>query len=224
MGVLEFLDLMRMSARSTAISIVISVLELLFFNKNRTLRAVDYELKRHYQFSSQFKVSRQEAKNLPVPERELTYGESPWLTIERICQVLEVTKDDVFYDLGCGTGKVAFFVNATYDIQTVGVEIIPTFIRNAKEIVRELRLKKLEFHEANIFDIDWSPATIIYIAGTCFDDETIDRITRKLEQTHIGTRIVTVSYPLRASYLEQILQQTLLYSWGAGTVYLHYRV
>ena len=218
------LETFQMAARQTAVGIIITLLELFFFNKNRTLRAVDYELKKRYLYSNQFKVSRGEARNLVVSGRELTYGETPWLTIERICHILEITEDDIFYDLGCGTGKVAFYVNSTYDIETVGIDIIPTFIRNAKEIVTDLGIKKLSFVEANIFDVDWSKATIIYIAGTCFDDETIDRITRKLERVTTGTRIVTVSYPLRSPYLEPVSQQTLLYSWGPGTIYVHYKV
>src|SRR3989338_7750449 len=81
--------------------------------------------------------------------------------IEFIVKELGVSRKDVFYDLGCGNGKVVFLVEKLTGAKTRGFELTWwTYIwaRLKKLIIGS----KAEFSNKNFFKADWSGATIIY--------------------------------------------------------------
>jgi hypothetical protein len=83
--------------------------------------------------------------------------------IERIVRELPITKQDVFYDLGSGDGRVCFLVSELSGAKSVGFELTWWTHLVAKVGTRfKNRTLKLEFRNQNFFKHNWSEATVIY--------------------------------------------------------------
>ena len=46
-------------------------------------------------------------------------------SLEQIFDNIAFTKQDVFYDLGSGDGRLPFYINKRYGIKSVGIELNP---------------------------------------------------------------------------------------------------
>ncbi|KAF0249504.1 MAG: hypothetical protein FD167_1098, partial [bacterium] len=113
------------------------------FIYDTTLLSGGYQLS--YFSDGPYSIVRKEGKRAPVLPQNLTYGETPCLTIRKILQELELKPSDHFVDLGCGRGLTVFFVNQYFHIPATGVDIIPTFIRRAKILAKNLGLTQVKF-------------------------------------------------------------------------------
>lgn len=112
-----------------------------------------------------------------------------------------------FFDLGSGTGKLVGQAILELPADTIesatGIELSPSrheCAMRAKEALLQCRAKhydhdrfmtydycndivnKLEFLQADLFEVDISSATHIYIASLCFPDTLLFRLERKLIQ------------------------------------------
>ena len=71
-------------------------------------------------------------------------------SVKRIFDTISLKKTDVFYDLGCGDGRLVFFVAKKYGIRAIGVERNPllNFVSNVQKkidspgSIQETRLLK----------------------------------------------------------------------------------
>jgi SAM-dependent methyltransferase len=84
-------------------------------------------------------------------------------SVKRIFDSISLKKSDIFYDLGCGDGRLVFFVAKKYGVRAVGVERNPllNFVSNIRKQV--LKIPHVEFLRKNLFDVNLSEATIIYL-------------------------------------------------------------
>jgi SAM-dependent methyltransferase len=77
--------------------------------------------------------------------RELGYGApgrvhdhiaSPWGVLARILPRRQVTRDDVFLEIGCGVGAVLVEAAARYDFRrAIGIDIVPQFTEAAEQTI-----------------------------------------------------------------------------------------
>ena len=121
----------------------------------------------------------------------LTYGEILYPSVNAIIDYLDITDQDVFYDLGSGVGKVPLhFFLKTPVRKACGVEA--SKIRNDHavniyhqvqskfpelfKVGRELKCLQKNFMEAGIED-----ATIVYTCSTCFSEELLTEIAELLD-------------------------------------------
>ena len=77
-----------------------------------------------------------------------------------------------------------------------------------------------------MFEADYKQATVIYLYGTCLDDEEIKRLVRRFEGLAPGTKVITVSYPL-SEYADTYMTHKEFparFPWGRAQVYLNYKV
>jgi len=79
-----------------------------------------------------------------------TYGEdlgqTSWVTTEEsyeIPRLLEITRDSVALELGCGSGQYALRVAEQVGCRITGVDVNPNGIRNANELARRNKLDSL---------------------------------------------------------------------------------
>ena len=61
--------------------------------------------------------------------------------VERMCHLLRLTQEDVFYDLGSGNGSVIFQVAFAVGCDVVGVEISADNVAHSRELWEKLRPK-----------------------------------------------------------------------------------
>ncbi|MGV3524931.1 MAG: methyltransferase domain-containing protein [Candidatus Sericytochromatia bacterium] len=195
--------------------------EALAFARERELKRVDKELFSHYFYPNQFWLALTEGLKIERPETlyRLTYGETTWFGIRAMLRDVNASSEDVFYDLGCGTGRNVFFARVMYGMRAVGLDLIGSFVRYGNQTVAATGLDKIEFIEQNIFTRDLSPATLVFITANCYDPETMGLLVKRLEDLQPGTRVISTHRPIPSPRMEQLGSRRLPFSWGVDWVY-----
>lgn len=76
---------------------------------------------------------------------------------------LEPGRDDVVFDLGSGSGKLALTVSASTLSQVVGVEFCADYVDEARSTAATLSLRNARFVACDARDVDLSPGSIFYL-------------------------------------------------------------
>lgn len=153
--------------------------------------------------------------------KNLTYGETPWINMIKLFKTINIDKDDIFYELGCGTGRICMLVNYFFGLKTVGIDYIKKFINIANKIVRKVKIKNIKFFSGDFFDYDLSLGTIFYVTPTCFDEETLKRLKKKLSSIPNRAKVISVSRDLTCNHLLLINKLKLPYYWSKDNVYIY---
>lgn len=154
----------------------------------------------------------------------LTYGETTWKTVINIAEELDIKKHDIFYDLGCGSGKLVFLINKKYGCKTNGIDLIENFIKISNIICNNLNLKGVKFFNQDFMKKDINDGTIFYITATCFDEEFLDKIMFKLKRIKKDAIVITITRPLECEHLELYKTKICDFSWAKDTVYFHKKI
>jgi len=145
------------------------------------------------------------------------YDEMPFSTVKKILDTIDTYKDDIFYDLGSGMGKLAiqtlFYTNCK---KIVGVEYFEELHNIAICVKKNIDINKnlrLHFMKENIMNIDISEATIIYFgvmnhekAKSDENDILSDSICKKINESK-NIRIVISLCKLDIKYKNLIEKQ-----------------
>jgi ribosomal protein L11 methylase PrmA len=75
----------------------------------------------------------------------------------------ELKKNQIFYDLGCGDGRMAIEAAKNFKVKAIGIDVNPILIKMARFKARLQHIKNVEFKTANILKTDFSRAQVIYI-------------------------------------------------------------
>lgn len=149
-----------------------------------------------------FKVTKCEREEVAQKGGAPTYGEIPFDSFKVILDELDITKKDVFYDLGSGVGKSVLQVLLTTPVKkSVGIEISPTRFSCAAAIKRVLIKNKkipkgkiVEFREQDILETDMDDATIVYMCSTCYSSVLMQGIVDMLQKLpRQNLRIITLA-------------------------------
>ena len=57
-------------------------------------------------------------------EYNTVYGELNLDEIDKLFEKIKIKNNDIFYDLGCGSGKINLYIFLKYNIKSIGIEII----------------------------------------------------------------------------------------------------
>lgn len=127
-----------------------------------------------------------------------TYGEMLPSSVTKIINFLKINNNDVFYDLGSGSGK---FVTQIY-LQTpaaksTGIEIVKFRHNIASKISNKIKFtfnkpQELVFINGDILTQNLNDATIIYMCSTCFSEDFLTNIVNKLSSNTNLRAIVTL--------------------------------
>jgi len=219
-GIKEDVWLLYINISNAFYNFFIYILEVFKFYQNKVFRKIDFELLKIYSVNDQFQVSISESRKIHLKRQNLTYGETSLLAIDKIMKFIKPKESDIFYDLGCGTGRICFFVNTFYKLNTNGIDLIPSFISNANKVIDKFKLENISIVKNNWLEMDLNDGDIFYIAGTCFSEEIINELLEKLRTLKVGSIIISVSNNFEADYLKLIKSMTLPFSWGQSTVYI----
>jgi hypothetical protein len=146
-----------------------------------------------------------------APGRVREHIPSPWGVLGRILRRGEVTREDVFIDMGCGMGPVLVEAAARYDFRRViGIDIVPEFTEVARETIARgrgrLRCQEIDVLTADVMDYDVpDDVTVVYMAdpfrGHVFDAAlanliaSVDRNPRRLR--------IIYNFPVEGGRLER---------------------
>ncbi len=195
--------------------------DLLRYRKQSNYLCAEGWLAIHYLFINPYRTCRRYFMRTGQPIQP--YGETPLRTLESISESLQISEHDHFFDLGCGRAKLLFWMSSRYPCRITGVELNPTFNRITRRIIDRLGCA-IELIESDIFTVDLSKATIIYLYGSAFEQSAIEKLTEILSRLSKETRIITISYPLN-DYCEEPRFETVdtftsTFLWGKTVAFL----
>ncbi len=116
--------------------------------------------------------------------------------IPLILDVLELGPDDVFYDLGCGDGRVAIYAAKHYGVKkSVCVEINENIATQALvNAVKEGVAERVHVINDDFMNVNISDATAIYIYLLSSVNEALK--PKFLSELRPGTRIASLDFPI----------------------------
>ncbi len=149
---------------------------------------------------SGFGIDTEESQRITEQGSSPVYGEITYDSVDTLLKELKLNKKDVFYDLGCGVGKMVIQVYLTSPAKKcAGVELSPTRYKYAQQVKEELKKagkvqkrRPLEFLNQDMCAVSLDDATVVYLASTCFSDELMQKITNKLSEGKPGLRVLTL--------------------------------
>ncbi len=161
-------------------------------------------------------------------EKEIySYGETPLTTLDWIARKCHLSAQDVVFELGCGRGRTCFWLNQFIGCAVVGIDYVPIFIEKAQKIKKRFHVQRVSFRLEDLFQADFTGATVIYLYGTCFSAGYIDLLIERFSHLPEGTKIITISYALTKfqpeAPFELIEQFPASFTWGTTDVYLQIR-
>jgi SAM-dependent methyltransferase len=180
------------------------------FAKKDLRLAMLYAMRSPYKVSKDFLVAR--------GKRDVhVYGETPLTTMAKIIKECGVKEGDRLYELGCGTGRTCLWLREFVGCEVVGVERIPTFVRNARKVLTDV-----EFRQEDFFAQDYGDADVVYLYGSCMDELEADRMSQALQGMRAGARVISVSFPLDG--FKVLKKFNARFIWGKAEVFLQVRI
>lgn len=171
-----------------------------------------------------YTIPRDEDKNIRRTSSSSLYGEITFGSLDKVIQYLKLNKDDVFFDLGSGVGKVVMQVAMTTPVKkVVGVELSNSRYKEARKAARLLQSqgyvepRKYSFKNEDILETNLKNATVIYSCSTAFPMKFMNKFTKKLGELKRPLRIVTTQELPENKYFELVDKLQLDMSWARKT-------
>jgi hypothetical protein len=168
--------------------------------------------------SDGYKVSKEEAEVTDgIAMRNLvgfggaTYGEVHYRSVPAVIKLLQIEKEDIFYDLGSGIGRCVIQIAAqTMCKKVIGIESAESRCKISEDALRRFNnLRQLhispvagstphnvqpqiEFWHQNILNCDLSDASKVFWNNVCFPLDVSEKILTKLMRLRPGTRLLCV--------------------------------
>ncbi len=124
----------------------------------------------------------------------------PWVpsreeVIEELLEIIRPTRDDVFYDIGCGDGRVVVSVAKRFGIRVKCVELREDLIKKAMERAKQQGVDSLiEFIQNDFFQVDLSDATIVYMyLLTSVNAKLRPKLEEELKE---GVIVISLDFPI----------------------------
>jgi len=187
------------------------------------LRAVEIEFIKNYIVKYSPIYIYRDTRDIVYAKGSFSYGEVSYPVAAEIVREINITENDVFYDLGCGRGKMMFYTRLSTGATCIGVDLLPTHINIAEKITNKLVISRLHFFLEDIVNVDLRTGSVVFIHGTTFPDEVHDAVSENIGKMKPGSRFISVSRPYSNPRLELIKKENYFVSWGECTV-LFYRV
>ncbi|MFK5956506.1 MAG: class I SAM-dependent methyltransferase [Planctomycetota bacterium] len=135
----------------------------------------------------------------------MLYEATPYLLLEDILCYLNLGKNDVFLDLGCGKGRVTCMAARTKVGRVVGLEQDDGFLELARRnlaAVADVR-SKVDFHHGLAQDFDFDSTTVVFLFNP-FGADTLQEVLELLQQS-----LLRIPRKLRLVYANPVHEQVL---------------
>lgn len=116
-------------------------------------------------------------------------------SIWKILSFGSLSSDDVFYDLGCGDGRVLISGLSNFNVsKAVGYEVSPWPYFKTLFLIKYNKLKRIKIFRKNCLKADINQATFIYLY---LFPKLVDKIAYKISREGMPeTRILCVEFPI----------------------------
>ena len=138
-------------------------------------------------------AAKQEAKKPRTPD--VIFVPTPQDVVEKMLELVKVTKKDVLYDLGCGDGRIVVTAAKKYGCKATGFDVDPKRIEESLANVKKNKVEKLaEIKQQDIFKLDLSKANVI----TLYLLPSLNvKLIPQLKKLKPGSRIVSHDFNMR---------------------------
>ena len=113
-----------------------------------------------------------------------------------LLSAFKINKDDVFYDLGCGVGRIVCLMARRRIKKSIGIERDGAIAERAKKNALRLRKRQCEIQiqHADAAEADYTGGTIYWMANP-FDLETLEIVLDRIKKTLVDNpRHVRIGY------------------------------
>lgn len=128
---------------------------------------------------------------------------APWVPtkrkdLKRIKRIADMKKGEIFYDLGCGDGRVTAYMSKKSQVKAIGIELAIPFYVICK--IREWigQDKNLEFKLKSLFQEDLSKADTVYLFAANSKKLTgkiIEKLERELKP---GAKVISYAFKINS--------------------------
>lgn len=122
-----------------------------------------------------------------------TYGEIFFPSIHKLLSAIPITEEDIFIDLGSGTGKIAAQVFLSYKVkESRGIELVSKLYQQsliAAQRIRQdipdyfLNNRKLSFQEGSFLETSLDNSTIALVNSICYSQDFLRTLGRIIDDT-----------------------------------------
>lgn len=186
-----------------------------------------------------FTTSKNTRESLKIASDEsLTYGEVAFMSFREIIELAKPRQNDIFFDLGSGTGKAVIIAAMCFDFSACkGIELLEPIYKlscqalnslhekvdkQKNNILRAIKhLPEIKFYNQNFIKADLSSANIIFINATCYPIDFWNDLINKFNKLNKGTRIIITSKKIDSPQFKQIYAGSHLMSWGMNSVRIY---
>lgn len=162
------------------------------------------------------------------------YGELHYYSVQKILRRLKITENDIILDLGSGLGKFVLQVFMQSQAKKViGIEAMREMHDKATDVIQVFKTefdyfwqgeRELVLLNENFLSSDWQKANIVYTCSTCFTQELLNAIGRKVNNTPCVQQVLsfrpipTLKMPLLDIFgVECSWDSTLCYHYGVSS-------
>lgn len=170
-------------------------------------------------------------------EDSLVYGE---IDLEGFCDLLlndiPHTSQDIFYDLGSGSGRAVMAARFVGDFQEcIGIELLGNLHDLASSVKslykfqyqHKLIHRNVQFICSDLLDCQWwTNGTIIYVPNLLYDENLKAQIAEKATKLRPGAYLIclkTFQSPEFNNVFELVKERLVAMSWGESNVYIYQR-
>jgi SAM-dependent methyltransferase len=153
------------------------------------------------------------------------YGETPFFSMKRMIKIFEIEPHQTLLELGCGSGKLSFWIASQIGCKVVGIDHMPLFIEVAQTAKAEAGFKDSEimFTCESLEQASFDSIDVIYFYGTGLGDTVYLQLCGRLRKMKSPPWVITVGGPL-SEYDDcfRVMQKVpVAYAWGWTTAYLN---
>lgn len=137
----------------------------------------------------------------------------PWVPtreelLDIIMRLANIKSDDVFYDLGCGDGRIVIRAVKEGAKKGICVELNPSLIEKAKDNAKAANVQdRITFINEDFFKVPLNEATVVYLyLLTSVNKALKPKLENELAN---GTRIVTLDFEIPGWKPVQIVEVSL---------------
>lgn len=183
------------------------------------------------------KVSSNARAKLSYYDKGLTYGEVVPESFSQILATVIPKKGEVFYDLGSGTGKAIFLASLLFDFRKIGgIELLEDLHKASKTVLEryngeilpglseEKQKQFIHLIHGSFLEQDISDADVLFTYSTCFLDEIMIQLEKRLSVLKKGARVITVTKTLYSPLFQLTKSGEYQFSWGKAMVNFYEKI
>ena len=137
-------------------------------------------------------------------EPDVVFVPTPQDVVDKMLELVKVTKGDLIYDLGCGDGRIVVTAAKKYGCRAIGYDIDPLRVEESLENVEQNNVGHLvRIEQKDIFTLDLSRANVVTLY--LLPELNVELIPQ-LERLRPGSRIVSHDFDMEGVKPDEVVQ------------------